>query len=144
MSLWSTQPLTEMSTRSISWGKSGQCVRLTTYHHPGPLSRNLGTLTSWYPLGLSRPVMGLLYLFCPNSIKAHWIYKQYNEIFQKTVTVLDFYTCELLIRNDITPEQVVLKNFNLRLPAGKTVAIVGSSGNGISTVAALLERYVVS
>jgi len=27
-----------------------------------PLSRNLGTLTSWNPLGLSRPVMGLLYL----------------------------------------------------------------------------------
>jgi hypothetical protein len=28
-----------------------------------PLSRNLGTLTSWNPLGLSKPVMGLLYLF---------------------------------------------------------------------------------
>jgi len=26
------------------------------------LSRNLGTLTSWNPLGHSRPVMGLLYL----------------------------------------------------------------------------------
>ena len=25
-----TQPLTEMSTRSISWGKGGRCVRLTT------------------------------------------------------------------------------------------------------------------
>jgi len=36
---------------------------LTTYHHPMPLSRNLGTLTSWNPLGLSRPVMGLIYLF---------------------------------------------------------------------------------
>jgi len=27
-----------------------------------PLSRNLATLNSWNPLGLSRPVMGLLYL----------------------------------------------------------------------------------
>jgi len=27
-----------------------------------PLSWNLGTVTSWNPLGLSRPVMGLLYL----------------------------------------------------------------------------------
>jgi len=43
-------------------GKGGRCVRLTTYHHPVPLLRNLGTLTSWNPLGLSRHVMGLLYL----------------------------------------------------------------------------------
>ena len=28
-----------------------------------PLSWNLGTLTSWNPLGHSRPVMGLLYLY---------------------------------------------------------------------------------
>jgi len=44
-------------------GKGGRCVRLTTYHHPVPLSRNLGILTSWNPLGLSRPIMGLLYLY---------------------------------------------------------------------------------
>ena len=44
-------------------GKGGRCLRLTTYHHPVPLSRNLETLTSWNPLGLSRPVMGLLYLY---------------------------------------------------------------------------------
>jgi hypothetical protein len=43
-------------------GKGGQCVRLTTYHHTVPLSRHLGTLTSWNPLGHSRPVTGLLYL----------------------------------------------------------------------------------
>ena len=41
----------------------GRCVRLTTYHHPVPLSRNLGTLTSWNPLGLSRSVMRLIYLY---------------------------------------------------------------------------------
>ena len=29
MALGSNQPLTEMSTRRISWGKDGQCVRLT-------------------------------------------------------------------------------------------------------------------
>jgi len=63
MTLGSTQPLTEMSTRSISWVKGGRCVRLTTYYHPVPLSRNQGTLTSWNPLGLSRPVMGLPYLY---------------------------------------------------------------------------------
>jgi len=30
------------------------------YHHPVPLSWNLGTLTSWNHLGHSRPAMGLL------------------------------------------------------------------------------------
>ena len=46
---------------------NGWCVRLTTYHHPVPLSRNLGALTSWNPLGLSRPLMGLLYLYLYSS-----------------------------------------------------------------------------
>ena len=41
-------------------GKSGGYVRLTTYHHPVPLSRNLRILTSWKPLGRSRPVMALI------------------------------------------------------------------------------------
>ena len=31
------------------------------YHHPVPLSWNLGTLNSWNTLGHSRPVTGLLY-----------------------------------------------------------------------------------
>ena len=33
------------------------------YHYPVPLPWNLGTLTSWNPLGHSRPVTGLLYLY---------------------------------------------------------------------------------
>jgi len=44
-------------------GKGGRCVRLTTYHHPVPLLRNLGALTTWNPLGLPRPVKRLFYLF---------------------------------------------------------------------------------
>lgn len=38
------------------------------------------------------------------------------------------------------PDFTVLKDFNLDIPAGKTVGIVGSSGNGKSTIAVLLER----
>jgi len=63
MALGSTQPLTEMSTRSITWGKGDRCVRLTTYHHPVPLSRKLRTLTFWNPLPPPRSVTGLLYLY---------------------------------------------------------------------------------
>ncbi|KAI4467350.1 atp-binding cassette sub-family b [Holotrichia oblita] len=39
------------------------------------------------------------------------------------------------------PEHIVLKNFNLKVPPGKTIAIVGASGNGKSTVVALIERF---
>ena len=53
-------------------GKGGRCVRLTTYCHPVPLSRNLGVLTSWNSLGLSRPVMGLIYLFIYLRISGTW------------------------------------------------------------------------
>jgi hypothetical protein len=40
------------------WGKGGRCVRLTTYHLHVPMSRSLGALTPWNPVGLFRPVMG--------------------------------------------------------------------------------------
>jgi hypothetical protein len=70
MALGSTQPLTEMSTRNISWGgKRGRCVWLKPTTFTCRLSRNLGALTSWNPQGLSRPVMGLLYLFVNKLLK---------------------------------------------------------------------------
>ncbi|XP_066538695.1 mitochondrial potassium channel ATP-binding subunit isoform X2 [Hoplias malabaricus] len=39
------------------------------------------------------------------------------------------------------PGHQILKNFSLTLPPCKTVAVVGESGGGKSTVAALLERF---
>ena len=57
-------------------GKGSRCVRLTTSHHPVPLSQNLRTLTSSNPLGLSGPVMGLLYLYL--WCKWNWIIMYIN------------------------------------------------------------------
>jgi hypothetical protein len=62
MALGLTQPLTEMSTRNISWGVN---AAVAYGRHPATfmcrLSRNLGASTSWTPLDLSRPVMGVLF-----------------------------------------------------------------------------------
>ncbi|XP_022133729.1 ABC transporter B family member 15-like, partial [Momordica charantia] len=39
------------------------------------------------------------------------------------------------------PETMVLKDLTLRIPAGRTVALVGGSGSGKSTVVSLLQRF---
>lgn len=39
------------------------------------------------------------------------------------------------------PDTTVLNDFCLKIPAGKTVALVGGSGSGKSTVIALLQRF---
>jgi hypothetical protein len=63
MALELTQPLTEMSTRNNSWGvKTADALGWQPYH-----LWNLGASTSWNPTGLSRPVMGLLYLYLYHS-----------------------------------------------------------------------------
>jgi hypothetical protein len=46
----------------LSQGKGGRCVRLTTYKHIVPMSRNLGALTLLDLSGPAWPVMGELYL----------------------------------------------------------------------------------
>ncbi|CBI30138.3 unnamed protein product, partial [Vitis vinifera] len=39
------------------------------------------------------------------------------------------------------PEVRILSDFSLNVPAGKTIALVGSSGSGKSTVVSLIERF---
>lgn len=39
------------------------------------------------------------------------------------------------------PEVRILNDFTLNVPAGKTIALVGSSGSGKSTVVSLIERF---
>jgi len=63
MALGSTQPLTEMNTRNISWGWRRTVRRADLTIFMCRLSWNLGVWTSWNFLGLSKPVMGLLNLY---------------------------------------------------------------------------------
>jgi hypothetical protein len=44
MALGSTQPLTEISTRCISWGKCGRCLRLTTLWSSCAVVKKSGSL----------------------------------------------------------------------------------------------------
>ena len=39
------------------------------------------------------------------------------------------------------PDVMIFQDFSLFFPAGKTVAVVGGSGSGKSTVVALIERF---
>jgi hypothetical protein len=63
MALESTQPLVKMCTRYVPGSKDCRCVRLTTYNHTVPMSRNLGALILLDPSGPAWPVMGVLYLY---------------------------------------------------------------------------------
>jgi hypothetical protein len=51
MALRSTQPLTDMSTRNISWGKGGRCVGLTTLPPSCADCLKSGSLGLLEPLG---------------------------------------------------------------------------------------------
>ena len=51
MALGLTQPLTEMSTRSFSWGKDGRCARLSTLPPPCAVVVKSGNLNSLEPSG---------------------------------------------------------------------------------------------
>jgi hypothetical protein len=66
MALGLPQPLTEMSTRNISWGKGGRCVGLTTL--PPSCALCLAS-ASWNTQDLSRPVMRLLFLTASSPLK---------------------------------------------------------------------------
>ena len=61
---WSWGRLSLEKKQVYLLGVKAACARgWKPYHHPVPLSYNLGTLTSWNPLGDSKPITGLLYLF---------------------------------------------------------------------------------
>jgi hypothetical protein len=69
MSLGSTQPLTEMSTRNLPGGKGRPRIRLTTLPPSvGQLTRKCGSLDLSQPHGPSRPVTGIAFLTSMHDI----------------------------------------------------------------------------
>ncbi|XP_074276332.1 ABC transporter B family member 1 [Silene latifolia] len=64
----------------------------------------------------------------------------------ETGTELDSVTGQIELKNvefsyPSRPDIKILSNFSLTVPAGKTIALVGSSGSGKSTVVSLIERF---
>jgi hypothetical protein len=91
----------KMSTRSISWGvNAAGAYGWQPYHRPVPLTRNLGNLNSWNPLGNFRPVTGQLYLylymklciFDPLSLNSETL----NILFSKPIVIRPRYIQKLL------------------------------------------------
>lgn len=62
-----------------------------------------------------------------------------GEILEKVSGAVEFRHVEFAYPS--RPESIIFKDFCLSIPAGKTVALVGGSGSGKSTVIALLQRF---
>jgi ATP-binding cassette, subfamily B (MDR/TAP), member 1 len=62
-----------------------------------------------------------------------------GEILEKVLGEVEFNHVEFVYPS--RPESVILKDFCLKVPSGKTVALVGGSGSGKSTVVSLLQRF---
>ncbi|XP_021297599.1 ABC transporter B family member 15-like [Herrania umbratica] len=66
-------------------------------------------------------------------------YNLEGEIWDKVPGAVEFRHVEFAYPS--RPESMIFKDFCLNIPAGKTVALVGGSGSGKSTVIALLQRF---
>lgn len=69
-----------------------------------------------------------------------------DNIYIKSIILIQRGTGEASLQNihfryPTRPAVQVLKNLNLEIQRGKTIALVGASGCGKSTVIQLLERY---
>lgn len=53
----------------------------------------------------------------------------------------DIELCDVSFSYPSRPNVIVLHNFNLKIPVGKSMALVGGSGSGKSTVISLIERF---
>ena len=87
MALGSTQSLTEMSTRSISWGKGGRCVRLTTLPPSCAVVTKSGNLNFLEPSGLLQACNGTVLPFISQRTQYVTITKTSELMFTEMVVV---------------------------------------------------------
>jgi hypothetical protein len=69
MALGSTQPLTEMSTRCITGGKGGRCIRLTTLPPSCAVVMKSGNLNILEPSGLLRLLYNRYRVFTGGKVR---------------------------------------------------------------------------
>lgn len=53
----------------------------------------------------------------------------------------DIELCNVVFSYPSRPDAIIFKDFSLKIPSGRSVAIVGSSGSGKSTIVSLIERF---
>jgi hypothetical protein len=83
MALGSTQPLTEMSTRFISWGKGGRRVRLTTLPPSCAVVMKSGNLNFLEPSGPLEACNGTALPLPSNMLHLETITSQLPRLFNR-------------------------------------------------------------
>ncbi|KAH9291389.1 hypothetical protein KI387_043418 [Taxus chinensis] len=126
------------STLVLHHGASGGKIFGTGY------SLILGGLA----LGTALPNLKYFSEACTAAFKIFEMIHRVPEINSEDMTgeVLEKVSGEIEIRSvefiyPSRPDTVILSDFSLIIPSGKTVALVGSSGSGKSTVISLIERF---
>ncbi|EZG52967.1 putative transporter ATP-binding cassette domain protein, partial [Gregarina niphandrodes] len=105
-------------------------------------------ITSMFSIGQCAPCLGNLTeaMGCVNSLRK--VIERQSKIVPNDINLPDFeqVTGDIELRNvkfhyPNRPDTSVYENLNLKIPAGKSIALVGESGCGKSTIVQLLERY---